>query len=76
MLDGISNALVLFPDPIFLTFYANWRTGRSKRSSNKAAGKSNAQAYTLGFVEELVEAENAVGDRFQRPARRRWWRQS
>lgn len=50
MLDGISNALVLFSDPIFLTFYANWRTGRSKRSSNKAAGKSNAQAYTPGSL--------------------------
>ena len=59
MLDAISNALVLFSDPIFLTFYANWRTGRSKRSSNKAAGKSKPQAYPLGYVEDVVEAENA-----------------
>jgi len=32
--------------------------------------KSKPKAYPVGYVEDLVEAENAVGDRFQRPARR------
>jgi hypothetical protein len=71
MLDGISNALVLFSDPIFLTFYANWRTG-AQTVIQQGRRQEQPAGVPLGYVKDLVEAENAVGDRFERHARRKW----
>jgi len=75
MLDGISNALVLFSDPI--SDILRKLADRALKTVTQQGRRQEQRAgYPLGYVEGLVEAENAVGDRFQRPARRRWWRQS
>ena len=35
--------------------------------ANKAAGENRPEAYPLGYVEDMLRAENEVGGHFQQP---------
>ena len=48
-------------------FQQNKHEGCSKRSSNKAAGSGETEAYPPGYVARSPTTENAVGERFQHP---------
>jgi hypothetical protein len=66
-LDGISDALVLFHDSILFGISGKRADGALKTVIQQGRRQEQTAGVPSGYVEDLFEAENAVGDRFQRP---------